>query len=165
MAMKVDVDTSAVVKRFTAMARRALNFRPVFRWAFQELQKAHLENFKTQGSTSGFPWKPLEPQYAAWKLENYGAHGILVREGTLEGSLTMNSSRGAVRDIGLTAAEFGTRVPYARFHHTGTRNMAKRDPIFVPRLMAERTGQAALEYVVHGTIGVVYAEALEGFVV
>jgi len=159
------VDTSSVRRRFAAMTRRSRDFRPVFRWVMQELQKAHRDNFRTQGSTSGFPWQPLDPQYSSWKIENYGAKGILVREGSLQRSLTMNSGRGAIRDIGLRTAEFGTRIPYAKFHQTGTSKMAKREPVFLPRMMAERTGGVVAEYIVHGSIGVRYADAMKGFVI
>jgi len=159
------VDTSAVRKRFAAMTRRSQDFRPVFRWVMQELQKAHRQNFRSQGASSGFPWSPLDPQYASWKLENYGAKGILVREGDLENSLTMNSGRGAVRDVGLRTAEFGTRIPYAKFHQTGTTNMAQRKPVFVPRLMALNTATTVGEYIVHGSVGVRYTDAMKGFVI
>lgn len=162
---KISVNTRAVQKRFTAMSRRSTDFGAVFRWTFQALQRSHMLNFATQGTTSGSPWKPLDPQYASWKLENYGAHGILVREGDLRSSLTMNSSRGAVREIGKTSATFGTEMPYAKFHQTGTRKMAKREPLFVPKLMATRTANVVAEYIVHGTVGVVYTGAANGFVI
>ena len=149
----VDVDTSKADRRFGQILRRSRDFKPVFRWMFQELQEAHRENFRTQGAASGFPWKPFEPQYASWKIENYGANGVLVRSGDLERSLTMNSGRGAVRDIGARTAEFGTKLPYAKFHQSGTSNMAQRKPLFLPRLMAGRTADAVGEYLVHGSVG------------
>lgn len=149
----VNVDTSKADRRFGKILRRSRDFKPVFRWMFQELQEAHRENFRTQGAASGFPWKPLEPQYASWKIENYGANGVLVRSGDLERSLTMNSGRGAVRDIGARTAEFGTKLPYAKFHQSGTSNMAQRKPLFLPRLMADRTADAVGEYLVHGSVG------------
>jgi phage gpG-like protein len=149
----VDVDTSKADRRFGQILRRSRDFKAVFRWMFQELQEAHRENFRTQGAASGFPWKPLEPQYASWKIENYGANGVLVRSGDLERSLTMNSGRGAVRDIGARTAEFGTKLPYAKFHQSGTSNMAQRKPLFLPRLMADRTADAVGEYLVHGSVG------------
>ena len=153
MRMKVDVDTSKLSERLTKMSLRATNFKPVFWWTFRELEKAHEENFRTQGAASGFPWKPLDPQYAAWKIENYGYKGILVREGNLQDSLTMNSGRGAIRDVGRRSAEFGTRVEYAKFHQAGTRHMQQRKPLFVPRLMAEKIGNVTAEYIVHGSVG------------
>lgn len=162
---KIDVDTSALKRRFNAMSRRSRDFDPVFRWVFQSLQRAHMMNFATEGATHGGPWKPLDPQYASWKLENYGAHGILVREGDLRSSLTIENSRGAIREIRKTSATFGTKIPYATFHKTGTRKMAKREPLFIPNLMANRTANVVAEYIVHGSVGVVYSAAANGFVI
>jgi phage gpG-like protein len=164
--MTVKVDTSALKRKFAAMTRRSRDFRPVLRWVMQELQKSHRDNFRREGmSDRGFPWSPLDPQYASWKTENYGAHGILVRTGDLERSLTMNSARGSIRDIGLSTATFGTDIPYARWHQSGTRNMAQRKPVFVPNLMKQRTGNVVAEYIVHGSIGVKYADAMRGFMI
>ena len=163
--MKVTkVDTSALRRRFMAMSRRAQNFTPVFRWMMQELQKAHRDNFRTEGTTSGFPWQPLDPQYASWKLANYGANGILVRSGDLRNSLTsMNSNRGAVRDIGLRTAYFGTTIGYAKFHQSGTSNMAQRKPLFVPKMMAHDVARATGEHIVYGSVGEVYSNLKRGF--
>ncbi len=153
MATKVrirEVDTSAVLRRFRAMIRRSSNFASVFRWALRQLQDAHASNFDARGTLSGSPWAPLDPQYAAWKLENYGADGILVREGTLRSSLTDWNSRGAIRDIGVTEATFGTNLDYAKFHQMGTRMMPSRPPVFTPRTFSNRLARAVGEHVVYG---------------
>jgi len=160
----VDVDTSRVRKLFVGMINRSNDFKPVFRWMFQALQKAHMQNFQTQGQTDGSPWKPLDPQYASWKLENYGDKGILVRTGDLQDSLTMNSARGAVRDMGRRTAYFGTKLSYAKFHQNGTINMAERRPVFLPNLMARQTARAVGEHIVHNSVGVVYPYLKNGFV-
>ncbi len=157
------VDTSRLRRRFNAMSRRSQNFKPVFRWMMKQLQEAHRDNFKNEGVSSGFRWQPLDPQYAAWKLENYGAKGILVRTGDLKDSLTLNSARGAVRDFGLRTAHFGTTIGYAQFHQAGTQNMAQRKPLFVPQLMANRTGHAVGEYILHGSLGEVKSFLSKGF--
>lgn len=162
---KIDVNTSAVKRRFAAMSRRSNDFGPVFRWVFQSLQRAHMMNFAAQGSMDGAPWKPLDPQYASWKLENYGAQGILVADGTLRSSLSLSNSRGAIREIGKTSATFGSKIPYASFHQTGTSRMSKRPPLFVPNLMADRTANVVAEYIVHGSVGVVYSAATNGFMI
>lgn len=159
------VDTSALRRRFAAMSRRSQDFRPVFKWVLKELQKAHLANFTREGTVDGAPWKPLDPQYASWKLSNYGANGILVADGSLRRSLTVDSSRGAVRDVGFRTATFGTQIPYAKFHQSGTRFMAERKPVFLPSLMPNQTATVVGEYIVHGSVGVRYAAALKGFVI
>lgn len=165
MGVKIkDVDTSRLTKRFLVMQRRASDFRPVFRWVQQALQDAHRMNFATNGLTGGAPWAPHDPEYAAWRLENgYGGKGMLVRDGTLKFSLTnMNSARG-VSDIGRRTATFGTRVPFAKYHQTGTRFMPQRKIIFVNSVMALRTANVVSEYIMHGTVGVLYSDAMKGF--
>jgi len=152
------VDTSRLKRRFASMVSRSNDFKPVFRWVFLELSEAHSRQFASQGAAGGFPWKPLDPQYASWKLENYGANGILVRSGALRDSLTnLNSTRGAVRDIDAKKATFGTEVEYAHYHWTGTRKMPSRKPLFVPRTFADRTAFMVGRYIVDGQDGLTAA--------
>lgn len=151
----VQVDTSALNKRFTAMSRRAADFGPVFRWATQQLAAEHSKLFATNGAVGGSsPWRPLADSTVAWKLANgYGDKGILVRDGTLKSSLTdMNSMRGAVRDTTATSLTFGTEVEYARYHFYGTRKMPARKFLFVPEYFSWRTASATGKYIVYGNI-------------
>jgi phage gpG-like protein len=160
MAVRVritDVEMSALRRRFAAMTRRSTNFSSMFRWALRQLQDAESKNFASQGHLSGGGWKPLDNEYAAWKLANYGAGGILVREGNLRSSLTNWNARGAIRDVGATSATFGTSLPYAKYHEGGTFKMPARQINFVPRTFADRLARAAGEHVVYGgEVGNIY---------
>lgn len=152
------VDTSRLKRRFAGMIDRSNDFKPVFRWVFLELSEAHARQFASEGSASGFPWKPLDPQYSSWKLKNYGDNGILVRKGDLRDSLAdLNSTRGAVRDIDAKKATFGTEVEYAHYHWTGTRKMPARRPLFVPRMLSDRTAFMVGRYIVDGQDGLTAA--------
>lgn len=166
MSVKVrvrKVDTAAVVRRIRAMRRRSKDFRNVFRWALLELEKAHNKNFSARGTMAGPAWKPLDTEYASWKLANYGAKGILVREGDLRSSLTDFNSRGAVRDVGRHKATFGTSIGYAGFHQAGTSNMARRKVVFVPRRFAHGVAEAVAERVVYGSeVGQTYTHLRNG---
>ena len=155
----VSVDTTEVRKRFIGFRMRAKNFTPVLRWAFQQLQKAHLKNFATEGRASDSPWRPLDPEYATWKLERYGNQGILVgrrADGSdLRASLIFSNSRGSIRNIittaeGTTSAEFGTDLPYAKFHQTGTRDMPARKVVYVPQFFKYKMKLAVLEHILYG---------------
>jgi len=55
--------------------------------------------------------------------------------------------------MGARTAEFGTKIPYAQFHQSGTSNMAQRKPLFLPKLLADRAAHAVGEYLVHGSVG------------
>jgi phage gpG-like protein len=144
------VDTRKLRIRFAKMSARSKNFAPVFRWALRELENAHAKNFAAQGAFASNRWKPLDTKYAAWKLANYGAGGILVRSGDFKSSLTDWNSRGAVREIGRVGATFGTSLPIAGFHQYGTHKMAKRPAVFTPRTFSYLTAQAVAEHVVYG---------------
>lgn len=151
LRINIDVNTNPAERRLSAMKRRMSSFKSVFRWVFKELQAAHRANFATQGAVGGDIWKPLDPQYASWKLENYGARGILVRTGDLQRSLTVENARGAIREIRSQSATFGTSIPYARFHQRGTLNMPERPPIVESDLLNELISQKVAEYIVEGT--------------
>lgn len=140
--------TNRVTRYFAGMMRRSEDFRSIFRWAQRELEEANRENFATRGAVSGKPWAPLDNEYARWKLENYGPLPTLIRSGDLYREVTF--LRGRPNDIGLTEATFGTDLPYAKFHQTGTRFMAQRKIIFVPALFGQRLGRLVLNYLVYG---------------
>lgn len=157
------VDARAVKRRLRGMRRRSRDFRNVFRWALMELERAHNENFSARGTLAGPAWQPLDSEYAAWKLDNYGANGILVREGDMRSSLSDWNSRGAIRDVGRKSATFGTDIGYAAFHQAGTRDMPQRKIVFVPRRFAFHMAEAAAERVVYGgEVGETYTRLRNG---
>jgi phage gpG-like protein len=155
----VSVDTTEVRKRFIGFRIRAKNFTPVLRWAFKQLQEAHLKNFASEGRASNSPWRPLDPEYASWKLEKYGNNGILVGRASdgsdLRASLIFSNTRGSIRNIittgeGTNSAEFGTDLPYAKFHQTGTRDMPARKVVYVPQFFKYKMKLAVLEHILYG---------------
>lgn len=127
---------------------RAEDFRPVFRWARQELEEANRANFVSQGSKSGKPWLPLDNEYGRWKLANHGPLPILVLTGKMKDSLT--NLRGRPNEIDRKRAVFGTKIPYAKFHQYGTSKMPKRKIVFVPPLFAQGLARQAANHIVHG---------------
>lgn len=131
---------------FSGMRRRSRDFRTIFRWAQQELEDAFTDNFKNRGASAGNPWPPLTSEYSTWKLEHYGPLPTLIREGDLYQSLRFLN--GPPNDIGRTQATFGTDLPYAKFHETGTKYMAQRRIMFVPKLFTETIAKAAGAYVI-----------------
>ena len=130
---------------------RAEDFRPVLRWARQELEEANRANFTSQGSTSGKPWLPLDDEYGRWKLANYGPLPILIVSGSLKESLVR--LRGRPNEIGKKSAVFGTNIPYAKFHQYGKSKMPQRKIVFVPTMFAKGLASQIAEYIVHGRFG------------
>ena len=82
-----------------------------------------------RGSRGG--WPPLSPRYARRKQKRYPGRPVLQASGRLRSSL-VGKSADTVEALEPGRMKFGTRVPYAIFHQTGTRNMPAR-PIFDPR--------------------------------
>lgn len=151
----VDVDDKQARHNIRQMWDRADNFKSVFRWAQRELERANRANFASQGAASGKPWMPLDNEYARWKLANHGALPILVVSGTLKDSLTR--LRGAPNEIDKKSAVFGTNVPYAKFHQSGTSKMPQRKVVFVPPLFAASLAQKVGRHIVYGDLGGVTA--------
>lgn len=150
--VKIDVDSRAARLNMRTMGKRAEDFKPVFRWAQRELERAWAANFASRGTTSGEPWMPLDNEYARWKLANYGSLPMLVIRGTLRDSLTR--LRGAPNEIDKMAAVFGTNVPYSDYHQWGTYKMPSRKIVFVPPLFAVALAERTAKHVVHGSAGV-----------
>lgn len=140
--------TARTRRYFAGFTQRATDFRSVLRWAQRELEEAYRENFATQGATSGAPWMPLDNEYARWKLKNYGPLPTLIRSGDLYRDVTFLGDKPS--DIGRTEARFGTDLPYAKFHQTGTSKMAQRKIIFTPAGFAYRLGTLVRKYLVYG---------------
>ncbi|PYV09102.1 MAG: hypothetical protein DMG23_11815 [Acidobacteria bacterium] len=82
-----------------------------------------------RGSRGG--WPPLSPRYARRKQKRYPGRPVLQAGGRLRGSL-VGKSADTVEALEPGRMKFGTSVPYAIFHQTGTRKMPAR-PIFDPR--------------------------------
>lgn len=124
------------------LERKALDFSPVFLKAEKELNLEYVKNFVTNGSSVG-GWRPLDPQYGAWKSVNFPGRPTLVRSGKLFRSI----ENFPVRNIGRISATFGTNVEVARFHQYGTWSMPKREIIFEPPMFARRFAKMAAEHV------------------
>lgn len=152
--------TKQVYERMAGMAKRAGDFSSVFRWAQRELEEANRHNFASQGATSGAPWMPLDNEYARWKLSEYGPLPTLIRTGDLYRDVTF--LHGPPNRIGKHQATFGTNLPYAKFHQSGTWKMPARKIIFVPPLFAQRLSELVLNYLVYGKSTEVSVARLRG---
>ena len=96
------------------------------------------------GKFKGGAWAPLSKNYRAWKQQHYPGQPTLVREGDLRESMRWSGNApgpGGIFRAMKDAAIVGTAVPYAKFHHFGTKKMPARqflipaDPsVFAPLL-------------------------------
>lgn len=92
------------------------------------------EQFNTQGRHGSGGWAPLSPATMMQKRGRF-ARGeiqhleILRATDRLRDSLVDRGSDDMVLDIQPGSLTYGTKVPYAGFHQTGTRRMPRRRPV------------------------------------
>lgn len=99
---------------------------PVMNGWLDELERAAEAGFSSSRRPSGSRWKALSPDYKKWKDKHYPGAPILTREGKLRASLTSAQGQGAIRQIGTHYLQYGTRVPYARYHQSGGGRLPSR---------------------------------------
>lgn len=145
--VRIRVDAKRAIKQMREMERRSKDFRPVFRWAKKELEKANKANFTANGLPVG-GWSPLDARYGAWKAREFPGQPIMQATGRLFRSLA--SLDGSPNRIGRTSAEFGTEIEYAKFHQYGTSKMAKRQIVYEPRGFARTLGRIVGQHIVDG---------------
>lgn len=103
-----------------------------------ESLKPMWENFQSQfhaEETNHFanaPWEPLSRAYAERKQAEHGNKPLLQVTEDLMKSFTEAKVKGAVRRMDDLSAEFGSDIPYARFHQLGTSIMPARPPLADP---------------------------------
>lgn len=103
--------------------------------AMKQIGMDLLDDFRWQitsegGTLGGLSrWPPLRPGTVRWREKHYpgfGAHPIMWLTGRLLYSLASRGADGNVFETTPTSVTVGTNVPYARYHQTGTRKMARR---------------------------------------
>lgn len=152
--MRIDLDIKetgipSAIARMTAMYARAQVLTPVLIKAKAEIKAANASNFTSNGLLVG-GWRPLDAQYASWKLTRFPGAPPLVRSGKLFSSLTsINSS---VDTMTNTSFSVGTNIEYAKFHQYGTTRMPKRKIVFEPPLFAKKFGQDTASYIADGDV-------------
>ncbi|MBT4498064.1 MAG: hypothetical protein HOC74_10105 [Gemmatimonadetes bacterium] len=103
--------------------------------------------FASQGKSGSGGWKALSPAYAAWKNAHFPGKPILQRQGDLIGSLTNKSNKRFIYRPSKLGLAIGTRVPYARYHQTGTPDMPARPPIQLTKAQQTRWMKLIQEHI------------------
>ena len=109
---------------------------------FDGLHGAYMDHtekvWQTKGGVIGVPWPPLATSTVRQKQRNPRWHGrsILMRSLRLARSFLSATSRDHATKKTHQKVEFWTRVPYAKYHQTGTKRMPAR-PLY---LMTEQFG-------------------------
>lgn len=129
------------------MADRVEDASPAFEELADRFAAAESQQFASQGAFGGGGWAPLSPAYAAWKASRFPGP-ILVRTGALKGSLTGRPL--GVEMIGAQQAVFGTNIPYAGYHQSGTSKMPARPPVQLPESEKQAWVKVMQRFIVSG---------------
>lgn len=127
-----------------------IRYQPVLERGLRMFAEDHRQMFAMQREPNDGPaWKPLAPS----TVKRKGHDTILVETGRLKGSLTDERHSDGIREIfdnGLGGAGlvFGTDVPYAHFHMTGTSRMPARPEVGAHEKTVDRFGVAVADHIV-----------------
>lgn len=122
------IDLDAAKERYEGMEERLKDLRPVWEYAHRGFVLEEEEAFSTEGAHfgNGEKWAPLSPSYAASKPPVPPPYGILYRTGRMHRSVTNDSDPDNIKIMTASAAMFGTKVEYAKYHQEGTGKMPAR---------------------------------------
>lgn len=110
-----------VIAKLRLMEDDVTDTRKMYRRMGNELRAEW--RLKFASSDSG-RWEPLSRNTD--RIENMNRGQLLVDTRRLRNSWVQSKKRGNITRITPLKAEFGSSVPYATFHETGTKHMPKR---------------------------------------
>ena len=113
--------------------------------------QAHMvQTFKSKGRT-GAKWPALTPKYAAYKNRVRPGRSLLVFDGDMIKSLVTSHDSNGIRKQKARSLVLGSKVPYARYHQDGTKNMRARPLFLLTRGVAERWADMVRDQIFQGT--------------
>lgn len=118
LAIEVEVFGVKQLSRVMAVSLDAVkDLRPAWWYITEDFVKREQTVFTRQGAVQGWAkWKPLNPEYLAWKKANGWSPKIMVQGGRTAHSLTDRKAADFIEHMTPKSLEIGTRVPYAHFH-------------------------------------------------
>ena len=153
--MKIDIDTFGhreAMRRVRSLGDHAGDMSPVYMWISRDFERIENQQFDSQGTYGGHTWEPISRSWARHKAKVGGDPRVLHFRLALRESLTRRNALGAVRTVRPHEVLMGTRIPYAKFHVTGTGRMPPRQPIVIPGHDRLRWTKAMVHFVKYGTI-------------
>lgn len=122
MRLDLEVFGEQIVRRdLVRLGERASDMGPALRQVASQLRRAELERFDRQGPG----WARLQEETLRAKVRKGLDPRILRATERMRNSLIGRGSE-HIEEITPVSLRFGTAVPYARFHQTGTSTMPQR---------------------------------------
>lgn len=152
--MKLVIDSlgdQVVARKLLAIADRAVDVEPAMRSISDQIMLSERKQFDSQGGYGSGGWEPLAPSTVRTKARRGLDPRILRATGDLAESLT---NRGGAnlsipRHDGL---DFGSTVPYARFHQQGN-GVPVRKPAQFPERDRRAWAKTLQRFVIEGDTG------------
>ena len=132
-----------VERELLRLSDAAADMRPAGERFMDYMRSIERSQFDSEGSTGSGGWAPLKPRTVAGKAARGLDPRILRATDRLRKSLTNKTSPDHVEEINADSFFFSTRVPYARYHQTGTRRMPQRRPVE----LSERNRRAVVKII------------------
>ncbi len=130
------VNAKRVSLAFSGLAKLVRNWTPIWKLVINKAVKPWLSGggssgglafagqFPTEGDAGAHGhWAPLQPKYEAQKRKRWGDKPILQASGAMYDDLTGSSNQGVIQALSMS---YGSSLPYAKFHQTGTSKMPAR---------------------------------------
>lgn len=110
------------------------------------------QQFASEGRHASGGWQPLKPATVAAKARHGHRPEILRRTDALLRSLTVKGDPNQVLQVGRQSLTFGSSLPYADLHQTGTRHMPRRPPLAFTEETKKRIVKVLQRWVLRGEL-------------
>lgn len=153
LSYSLDIEGDRLVARhLLAVEQRTLHPRPAFARIGEQMLLAEKHLFDSEGAFAGRHWERDQPSTLEAKAEMGLDPRVLHATRRLRRSLTQRGNQEQIRKSTDRGIEFGTRVPYAKCHQTGTRNMPARPPEAFERLQRRQFERTISRWILNGTL-------------
>jgi hypothetical protein len=102
------------IRGFTRIEAGMKDLSDAFKLVHEDFRKVVMQIFAHEGTPE--PFKPLSPEYAAWKAVHYPGQPIMRRTDALYRAMTGDTAD-TVNKISANEAEFGTTLKYATYQY------------------------------------------------
>lgn len=116
-------------RQLRTVSDRASDLRPAFEEAHERFREIMQVRFATGGGPPSGPWAPLKKSTVERKARLGLDPRVLHATLRLRTSLTKLRGTGGTLQMNKDGLTMGSKVPYGRFHQTGTRRMVARPPV------------------------------------
>lgn len=157
--IKVEIDSLSFEEVFQGLEAGLRDLNPAWEDVRNILLAFVKKHFDSQGSyPEGKEWRPLSEAYARYKARVAPGQPILRFRDRLYGSLTEADHADQIFRRSPDRMEWGTKVPYAIIHQTGSLKVSNRPPkrVVLPapsKVEGERIADAFLAHMLRKAQG------------